>query len=91
MKASEVLCEARETTSCVLGSYTFFPSFIHLPQQIVIERTVYQAWCQHKFKDKSSVSRWDIPFIIFQLFTFYVYLRDGFTIKPALSFFLFLG
>lgn len=58
----EVLCEAREITSWVLGSYTFFPSFFHLSQQIVIELTVYEAWCQHKFKDKSSVSRWDIPF-----------------------------
>lgn len=27
-------------------------SFLPLSQQTVIELTVYEAWCQHKFKDK---------------------------------------
>lgn len=54
--------------------HIFFPSFIHLSQRTVIELTVSEAWCQHKFKDKSSVSRWGhffscpCPFL-FQLFT----------------------
>lgn len=51
-----------------------FSSFIHLSQQIVTELTVSKAWCQHKFKDKSSVSRWGHCFsclrpFLFQLFT----------------------
>lgn len=29
--------------------------------------------------------------LVFQHFTFYVYLRGGFSIRPALSFFLFLS
>lgn len=39
MSVKEAQCEAREreTTSWVLGCYTFFPSFTHYSQQIVIE------------------------------------------------------
>lgn len=89
MSVKEAQCEAREATSWVLGSYTFFPSFIHLSQQIATEL------CMRLGANRSSKTKVQFPdgtfLLIFQLFTFYVYLRGGFSLGPALSFFLYLG
>lgn len=74
----------------VQGTSTCFPSFMHLSQQ-----TLLSSLCRRLGANTSSRTKVQFPdttcLLIFQQFTFYVYLRGGFSIRPPLPFFLFLG